>query len=82
MIWQIARLDLRQSWRAGSASRCVHCDVRSARFIGWISHDRLTAATSSGWPFSGKSVELANQPDRHPHRVAHYGYLVFRPRPR
>lgn len=24
--------------------------------------------------------QFADQPDRHPHRVSHYGYLVFRPR--
>jgi len=24
--------------------------------------------------------QFASQPDRHPHRVSHYGYLVFRPR--
>lgn len=25
-------------------------------------------------------TQFADQPDRHPHRVSHYGYLVFRPR--
>jgi ABC-2 type transport system permease protein len=33
---------------------------------------RYTTAVGTHWDA---------QPDRHPHRVAHYGYLLFRPRP-
>ena len=48
----------------------------TAVFVGWQSYsiyesDRLTHQQSV-------ADKWKNQPDRHPHRVAHYGYIVFR----
>lgn len=50
----------------------------AALFIGWqnyqsLNEDRakLQQTVADKW---------RNQPDRHPHRASHYGYLVFRPK--
>jgi len=45
-----------------------------------VSHERLSAVNAERARFQGTADEQwANQPDRHPHRVVHYGHYVFRP---
>ena len=45
-----------------------------------VSHERLNAVNAERERFqSTADGQWANQPDRHPHRVVHYGHYVFRP---
>lgn len=50
----------------------------SALFVGWQNYQtHNTLREQHGQTVADKWL---NQPDRHPHRVAHYGYIVFRPK--
>jgi len=45
-----------------------------------VSHERVGAVNAERARFqSTVDAQWANQPDRHPHRVVHYGHYVFRP---
>lgn len=45
-----------------------------------VSHERLRAVNEERGRFQNTADEQwHNQPDRHPHRVVHYGHYVFRP---
>jgi len=45
-----------------------------------VSHERLSAVNAERERFqSTADQQWADQPDRHPHRVVHYGHYVFRP---
>jgi len=45
-----------------------------------VSHERLSAVNAERARFQSTADEQwHNQPDRHPHRVVHYGHYVFRP---
>lgn len=45
-----------------------------------VSHERLSAVNAERARFQSTAEEQwQNQPDRHPHRVVHYGHYVFRP---
>ncbi len=48
-------------------------------FIGWRHYERLNEQRSRYQDVVVDQWEA--QPDRHPHRVSHYGFLVFRPKP-
>ncbi len=50
----------------------------TALFVGWqnyqtyeVEREKYQQSVADKW---------VNQPDRHPHRVAHYGYIIFRPK--
>lgn len=45
-----------------------------------VSHERLSAVNAERARFQNTAdQQWQNQPDRHPHRVVHYGHYVFRP---
>lgn len=45
-----------------------------------VSHERMEAVNAERARFQSTADEQwHNQPDRHPHRVVHYGHYVFRP---
>jgi len=45
-----------------------------------VSHERVDAVNAERARFQGTADEQwRDQPDRHPHRVVHYGHYVFRP---
>ena len=45
-----------------------------------VSHERMDAVNAERARFQSTADEQwHNQPDRHPHRVVHYGHYVFRP---
>ena len=45
-----------------------------------VSHERVQAVDAERARFQGTADEQwRDQPDRHPHRVVHYGHYVFRP---
>lgn len=80
-IGSIAWHECRNAWRS-----------RTIQALGIVLGLLLgTAATVGQARFSAESAQqqryqtlvgeqFATQPDRHPHRVSHYGYLLFRPR--
>lgn len=79
--WRVARHEARQAWRSGvlaALATTVALLLFSAAYAGVTRHEldqaqrqRYGAVVDSQW---------RDQPDRHPHRVSHYGYLIFRPR--
>ena len=45
-----------------------------------VSHERVRAVNAERAHFQASAdTQWHNQPDRHPHRVVHYGHYVFRP---
>ena len=45
-----------------------------------VSHERVRAVNAERAQFQASAdAQWHNQPDRHPHRVVHYGHYVFRP---
>jgi ABC-2 type transport system permease protein len=82
MIRRIALLDIRQAWRARVVpvlAALLTLMLLSAAVVGdararsdEAQRQRYQAMVTEQW---------VTQPDRHPHRVAHYGFLVFRPKP-
>lgn len=78
---RIARHEWRHAWR--SRALLVLGIVLTALLAGAavVGHDRDRAETEQRARYQALVAEqFANQPDRHPHRVSHYGYLLFRPR--
>lgn len=81
LVFRIARMEV-----ASAGSR------RSLHLLGGLLALLLLASTLVGWErFRTLDTQRARyqelvqaqwdgQPDRHPHRVAHYGYLAFRPK--
>ena len=79
--WRIARHELRGAWRSGvlaALAGVVALLLVAAAYAGITRYEldqsqrqRYAALVENQW---------RDQPDRHPHRVSHYGYLVFRPR--
>lgn len=77
----VARHELRVAWRD-----------RGLVALGVVLTLLLAASAASAWARYASEArqraryqalvgeQFAAQPDRHPHRVSHYGYLVFRPR--
>jgi ABC-2 type transport system permease protein len=80
-IRAMARQELRLAWRsrvvpalgAVMAALCLTAAVVSTARHRADASQRMRYQDVVGQQF-------ASQPDRHPHRVSHYGYLVFRPR--
>jgi len=80
-LWRIARHEVRQAWRSGVLAALAGVVVLllvAAAYAGVTRHEldqtqrqRYAGVVERQW---------RDQPDRHPHRVSHYGYLVFRPR--
>ncbi|OZI07902.1 hypothetical protein BWI93_12230 [Siphonobacter sp. BAB-5385] len=77
------KLIARQEWNAifrGRNTRLLYFSLLAVSLLAMI----------TGWQYVGKFNrqqatahqqvydQWMSQPDRHPHRVAHYGYLVFR----
>jgi ABC-2 type transport system permease protein len=80
-ILKIARHEWRTAFRhriIWAAAFILALAMLAALYVGWRNYQILnqerelySRAVADRW---------VNQPDRHPHRVAHYGYLVFRPK--
>lgn len=72
--WQTA-FRLRVVW---AAALILGLAMIAALFIGWQNYRVLNAEREKHQ--QTVADQWLNQPDRHPHRAAHYGYLVFRPK--
>lgn len=81
MIAAVVRNTIRQAVRSGALPVC--CAAMTAllalsAFGSWR-HQRELEVRRAHFEKSVRSLWL-EQPDRHPHRVSHYGYLAFRSR--
>ena len=79
--WRITRVELAQLWRSRAfvaMAAIVAALLLTGAVVSWraqeafdVQRTRYQDAVAAQW---------TSQPARHPHRVAHYGYLLFRPR--
>jgi ABC-2 type transport system permease protein len=81
MTWpRVARHELRQAWRARvlpAAAVVLGTLVLGAAVAG---HGRYATEEAQRRRYQQLVADQwQQQPDRHPHRVSHYGFLVFRP---
>jgi ABC-2 type transport system permease protein len=77
----IARHELRYAWRSGTLLTLGVVVTLLLIGAGVVGHARQIADRAQRGRFQAMVGEQWRaQPDRHPHRVSHYGYLVFRPR--
>lgn len=79
MIKLIAKNEWRNIWRNRTAAIMVAvfiCILGLAAYIG--SENTITQNNIRQKYQNEVKDQWMTQPDRHPHRVAHYGYLVFR----
>lgn len=81
-LMRVARVELTRMRRSGAlAALAVVLGglIVTSGLVAWraerayeVQRQRYSATVDAQWDA---------QPDRHPHRVSHYGYLLFRPRP-
>ncbi len=81
LVWRIARVELAQLRRSGVfvlLALVLAGLLGASAVVAWRAEQayeeqrqRYQGAVEAQW---------AAQPSRHPHRVSHYGYLLFRPR--
>ena len=80
-IWRIGRQEVRYAWRNRAVAVLAvvfSLLMASAAIVGQVRFDSDTAQRARHQAIVGE--QFRDQPDRHPHRVSHYGFLVFRPR--
>ena len=81
IVWRIARHDFRSAWRnraVAALALALTLLAVSAAIVGQARFDTDAAQRHRYQQMVGE--QFRDQPDRHPHRVSHYGFLVFRPR--
>jgi len=81
MITRIAIHEWRTAWRSRVVvilAAALTLLAASAAVVGLARHEADNAQRARYQQLVGE--QFADQPDRHPHRVSHYGFLVFRPR--
>jgi ABC-2 type transport system permease protein len=77
----IARHELRHAWRSRTLLTLAVVVTLLLIGAGVVGHARQSADVAQRARFQAMVGEQWRaQPDRHPHRVSHYGYLLFRPR--
>jgi ABC-2 type transport system permease protein len=78
---RIARAELLQYRRSGVlvlVGLALAALIATSAVVAWRAERAYDAERQR---YAGDVADRwAAQPDRHPHRVAHYGYLLFRPR--
>ena len=80
-IRTMARQEVRLAWRSRvilSLAAVVVALSVTAALVSTARHRAEAAQRARYQAVVGQQFD--DQPDRHPHRVSHYGYLVFRPR--
>jgi ABC-2 type transport system permease protein len=81
-IGRIARHEIRQAWRARVVPLLALLLMLLLAGAAAIGHARASADEEQRHRYQEMvAAQWKAQPDRHPHRVAHYGFLVFRPKP-
>lgn len=80
-VWRIALHELRNAWRSraiAALALALTLLAASAAVVGQARFETDSAQRDRYQQLVGD--QFRDQPDRHPHRVSHYGFLVFRPR--
>ncbi len=81
VIRRIAINEVRAAWRSRGLMAMAATLVLLTGGAAIVGHQRYHADAAHRGRFQQVVADqFASQPDRHPHRVAHYGFLVFRPR--
>jgi len=85
MIFSNIKLIAKQEWRNAFRTKTVYISaivlgvtLLSALFISWQNAKTLNEERRKYQEIV--QTNWLEQPDRHPHRSAHYGYLAFRPK--
>lgn len=81
LVWRVTRAELTQLRRSGAITVVVSLLavlLVASAIVAWRA-DRAFEAQRARYQDTVEAQWDA-QPARHPHRVSHYGYLVFRPR--
>jgi len=77
----IARHECRTAWRSRTVQVLAAVLALLLGAAGVVGQARYAAESAQRQRYQALVGEqFAAQPDRHPHRVSHYGYLLFRPR--
>lgn len=80
-VARIARHELRDAWRSRAVVALGVVFALLAAGAAVVGAARFVADQEQRQRYQAMvGQQFADQPDRHPHRVSHYGYLVFRPR--
>lgn len=78
----IAIQEIRQAWRSRVVPVLAGILTMMLLSAALVGHARARSDESQRQRYQAMVTEQwMTQPDRHPHRVAHYGFLVFRPKP-
>ena len=80
-VWRITRVELAQLWRSRAfvaMAVIVAALLLTGAVVSWQAQDAFDAQRTRYQ--NTVAAQWTSQPARHPHRVAHYGYLLFRPR--
>ncbi|MGE3345511.1 MAG: ABC transporter permease [Vicinamibacterales bacterium] len=79
-VWRIARQEWRDALRTRTLPMLAGVVTLLLGAAAVVGHDRaVTQSTQRAAAQAMVAAQFRAQPDRHPHRVAHYGFLVFRP---
>jgi ABC-2 type transport system permease protein len=81
VVLHIAANEIRHAWRNRAlpvACACLAALLALSAFIAWRNQAKLNAQRSDYQ--QRVRTNWLEQPDRHPHRASHYGYLAFRPK--
>jgi ABC-2 type transport system permease protein len=77
----VARHELRLAWRTRSVAVLGAVLTLLALAAAVVGHARYADDAAQRQRYQALvGQQFSDQPDRHPHRVSHYGYLLFRPR--
>ncbi|NOT44488.1 MAG: DUF3526 domain-containing protein, partial [Acidobacteria bacterium] len=80
-IAAIARNESRMAWRSRMLPALAVVLALLLGAAAVVGHARFRAESAQRERYQAiVGAQFADQPDRHPHRVSHYGYLLFRPR--
>jgi len=81
MVWRIATHELRMAWRSRAVAALAIVLTALAASAAVVGQSRFNADNVQRAKYQAEVGEqFEGQPDRHPHRISHYGFLVFRPR--
>jgi len=81
MVWRIATHELRMAWRSRAVAALAIVLTALAASAAVVGQSRFNADNAQRAKYQAEvSEQFDGQPDRHPHRISHYGFLVFRPR--
>jgi ABC-2 type transport system permease protein len=80
-VWRVGLLEWRLAWRSRAVALLAVTVTALAAAAAVAGQSRYAADDAQRQRYQRLvGQQFDDQPDRHPHRVSHYGYLVFRPR--